>query len=942
MEQKPSPPPPPRSDEEEDGLMGCGMGGTGDIAGGDLDLMEEFLLATPGLDLSEFWHPGAASPFSPLFDIGSSVTTLTTPAPAAGEDDRDEAEMPSRGGGGLEVSPAHRGWTFQTAPQEVAVEPTVKERLRRALERIASQSQSQAQRGDGELLVQVWVPTRIGDRQVLTTCGQPFWLDRRNQRLASYRTVSMKYQFSADESARADLGLPGRVFVGRVPEWTPDVRYFSTEEYPRVQHAQYFDIRGSVALPVFEPRSRACLGVVELVMTTQKVNYSAEIENICNALKEVDLRSSDVSSDPRSKVVDASYRAIIPEIMDVLRAVCDTHNLPLAQTWIPCICQAKRGSRHSDESYKHCVSTVDEACYVRDCSVLGFHQACSEHHLFRGEGVVGRAFGTNEPCFSPDITTYSKTQYPLSHHAKLFGLRAAVAIQLRSVKTGSLDFVLEFFLPMKCINTEEQRAMLNSLSNTIQQVCYTLRVVKPKELVNDGPFEISQPTRPEFYAKSVHEDLDELCSGINVPGRTTSLEASEEVSSWIASLVDAQNKGGKGEIDVDLPFGFSKQDDEGFSVTAGWHTSPVMAPDGSMFSGFKRHEDYDVKENTCSSDPSNSNSDKAVEKRRTKTEKTVSLQDLRKHFAGSLKEAAKNLGVCPTTLKRICRQHGINRWPSRKIKKVGHSLKKLQMVIDSVHGPEGTVQLSSLYENFTKTTWSERELQGDVHFPASEQNFQLEPSVPDRPCEGRFTSHTSGSNSISPSCSQSSNSSLGCSSVPKTQQQHGSAPQLAVKEEISMDENQCSTLIKSASHAEAELQMFVEERPTMLFRSQSQVLLSEHKPIENMSNVQKARSDSLKIKAIYGEERCIFRLQPSWGFQRLKEEIVKRFGISQDTHVDLKYLDDESEWVLLTCDADLLECIDVYKSSSNQTVRILVNPSIQPLLNASFGQTGLS
>ncbi|KAF0912264.1 hypothetical protein E2562_013948 [Oryza meyeriana var. granulata] len=931
MEQKPPP-------SEEDGLLGCGMSGTGDIAAGDLDLMDEFLLATPGLDLSEFWHPGAspgASPFSPLFDIGSSVTTLTPPAPA-GEDGRDEAEMPSRGG--LEVSPTHRGWTLQ-APQEAAAEPTVKKRLRRALERIASQSQ--AQRGDGELLAQVWVPTRIGDRQVLTTCGQPFWLDRRNQRLASYRSVSMKYQFSADESARADLGLPGRVFVGRVPEWTPDVRYFSTEEYPRVQHAQHFDIRGSIALPVFEQRSRACLGVVELVMTTQKINFSAEIENICNALKEVDLRSSDVTSDPRSKVVDSSYRAIVPEIMDVLRAVCDTHNLPLAQTWIPCICQAKRGSRHSDERYKSCVSTVDEACYARDRSVLGFHQACSDHHLFRGEGVVGRAFGTNEPCFSPDITAYSKAQYPLSHHAKLFSLRAAVAIRLRSVRTGNLDFVLEFFLPMKCIKTEEQRAMLKSLSNTIQQVCYTLRVVTAKELANDGPFEVSQPTWPEFYAKSVHENLDEFCSGINVPGRTTSLEASEEVSSWIASLADAQ-KGAKGEIDVDLPFGFSKHDDEGFSVTAGWHTSSVIAPEGSIFSGFKQHEDYDVKENTCSSDPSQTNSDKAVEKRRTKTEKTVSLQDLRKHFAGSLKEAAKNLGVCPTTLKRICRQHGINRWPSRKIKKVGHSLKKLQMVIDSVHGPEGTVQLSSLYENFTKTTWSERELQGDVNFPASEQNFQLEPSVPDRPCEGRFISHTSGSNSLSPSCSQSSNSSLGCSSGAKPQQQHGSDPQLAVKQEISMEENHCSTLIKSASHAEAELQMFVEERPAMLFRSQSQVILSEHKPTENMSNVQNARSDSLKIKAIYGEERCIFRLQPSWGFQRLKEEIVKRFGIAQFTHVDLKYLDDESEWVLLTCDADLLECIDVYKSSSNQTVRILVNPSVQQLFGASFGQTDLS
>lgn len=259
---------------DDDGLLACGVMEMDDIAVGDLDLMEELFMAAPGFDFSDFSQPGpgGASPgscFSPLFDI-SSTTTTATPPPApepAGDDDQAAAAPPPR-----------RGWVFQPRHE---VEATVKERLRRALERIASLSQTQP----GELLAQVWVPTVIGDRQVLTTCGQPFWLDRRNERLANYRTVSMKYQFSADETARADLGMPGRVFVGRVPEWTPDVRYFSTEEYPRVRHAQYFDIRGSVALPIFEPRSRACLGVVELVMTTEKVNYNAEIQNICSALK---------------------------------------------------------------------------------------------------------------------------------------------------------------------------------------------------------------------------------------------------------------------------------------------------------------------------------------------------------------------------------------------------------------------------------------------------------------------------------------------------------------------------------------------------------------------------------------------------------------------------------------------------------------------------------
>lgn len=138
---------------------------------------------------------------------------------------------------------------------------------------------------EGNVLVQLWVPMKRGDQLVLTTYGQPFFVDPSCEKLVNYREISTNYEFSAEENSGQALGLPGRVFLGKLPEWTPDIRYLNSSEFLRVGYARCFDVRGTIALPVFERGGQSCLGVVEVVTTTQNVNYGSELRNICSALQ---------------------------------------------------------------------------------------------------------------------------------------------------------------------------------------------------------------------------------------------------------------------------------------------------------------------------------------------------------------------------------------------------------------------------------------------------------------------------------------------------------------------------------------------------------------------------------------------------------------------------------------------------------------------------------
>ncbi|KAG2323249.1 hypothetical protein Bca4012_058750 [Brassica carinata] len=781
---------------------------------------------------------------------------------------------------------------------------SVKERLLRAISGLEEAVP------DKDFLVQIWVPFQQGGKNFLTTLAQPHLFNQKYSSLAKYRHVSETYNFPADEGS-TEGGLPGRVFLQKFPEWTPDVRFFRSDEYPRIKEAQKCDVRGSLALPVFERCSGTCLGVVEVVTTTQKMNYRPELENICKALEAVDLRSSSNLKPPSNEslqVYDDFYYAALPEISDFLASVCRTYDLPLALSWAPCARQGKGGSRHSDENFSQCVSTIDSACFVLDEQSKYFLEACFEHHLLQGEGIVGKAFKATKLCFVPEVTTFSKTNYPLAHHAKISGLHAALAVPLKSKSNGLVEFVLEFFFPKGCLDTEAKQEMLKSLSVTLQQDFRSSNLVIDKDL----ELEVVLPVREDMVLS------ENPLTGAETAEALREIHLLQE-SSWISHMIKANEKG----KEVSLSWEYQNEDpkDE-FKLSSGWDNSQFDPTPNNIPSEAEQFQQrstsglrVDSSPRTESASTGSGNklgSRRPGEKRRTKTEKIIGLDVLRQYFAGSLKDAAKSIGVCPTTLKRICRHHGITRWPSRKIKKVGHSLKKLQLVMDSVQGAQGSIPLDSFYTSFPEL--SSPNISSNASLKINEQLQHL--NLPNE--NGGIAEDKPAQMSPSSSCSGSNTN---------------TSNTLHVAEDA-------DGVLKKA-HTEVELQNGNQDVTKCLARTQSHNIFKEP-PLPGSSNMSLRDGGGIKVKATFGEAIIRFTLLPSWGYSELQKEIARRFNIDDVSWFDLKYLDDDNEWVLLTCEADLEECIDIYRSSQSQTIKISLHDPFQVKLGGSFGSSGPS
>ncbi|KAL8138845.1 hypothetical protein V2J09_004846 [Rumex salicifolius] len=799
----------------------------------------------------------------------------------------------------------------------------IKERMTQAL-RYFKESTEQHQ-----ILAQVWAPVKSGNRYVLTTSGQPFVLGPHSNGLHQYRTVSQMFSFSVDEEPN---GLPGRVFSQKLPEWTPDVQFYSSKEYPRVKHAKDYNVHGTLALPVFEPSRQSCVGVLELIMTSRKINYASEVDKVSKALEAVNLKSSEILVQPNIQICNKGRQNALSEILEVFTEVCETYKLPLAQTWVPCrhrsVLANGGGWKKSCSSFdgscmgQVCMSTTDVAFYVVDARILGFREACAEHHLQKGQGVAGRAFSSLGLCFCEDISRFSKIEYPLVHYAKMFGLTSSFAICMRSKYTGEDDYVLEFFLPDSLTDSSEQHKMLDSILATMREHFHSLMVASGRSLEEERRLmeivDVSMDEGTDFEVERVAVSCP--TEPLAVP---ETLSANDKVTPEKDAVDESKNSAG---------------------------ISPSL-----------------VKETKKSS-----------ERKRGKAEKQISLEVLQQYFTGSLKDAAKSLGVCPTTMKRICRQHGISRWPSRKINKVNRSLTKLKYVIQSVQGPEGTFSLTPISPSSAPV------VVGSVSWPTglngtnqqqspSSKPFDFSDSRTDIPATTKPGSNGeeettlkeqfhkqssflrgfelsragSGSREASNGSSTSHGSYHGSPPTETTPQNscfpskemnfsstfnlptahHVAHPQESfggLLEDVGSSKdlrNLCSSII-DANMEEGILELGLTKPPTYYHHN--------NKPSTNATNPVMPRFGSrpemktVTIKATFREDIIRFKFEFSSNIVDLQDEVSKRLKLEVGTF-EMKYLDDDHEWVLILCDSDLQECLDIARSSGSNIIRMSIH-----------------
>ncbi|KAI7749894.1 hypothetical protein M8C21_014067 [Ambrosia artemisiifolia] len=385
------------------------------------------------------------------------------------------------------------------------------------------------------VVVQFWSPRSVDKHQVLATKDQPFGLGVASEELCFYRRKSEHKAFLVDEDhEEEDVGPPARVFKQGLPEWTSDLANYTTKAFPLRDCAIRCNLHGYLALPVFDPTTGLCVGVLELLTFSKLKDVAYEVEHIQRKGNLASPQAFKVFDGPTSYVSNEPSQNELDKIFDILKHVCETHKLPLAQTWT---LSPSTGYFAHEKVIEGCCSSFNTRCfgkvymsttlpfYARDTSMWAFMKASKKCHLEKSRGVAGRALSSRGSCFCGDVTKLDEEEYPLVHYARISRLTSCFAIFLHSVQ-GNNDYVLEFFLPL---NIKDSRHVLD-LVQTLKQ---SIKAASNFELGDESTMEVLRPPTDSSVNKMDSSDLESVVADTS---ETDFADVADQWSSTNASM----------------------------------------------------------------------------------------------------------------------------------------------------------------------------------------------------------------------------------------------------------------------------------------------------------------------------------------------------------------------------------------------------------------------
>ena len=501
--------------------------------------------------------------------------------------------------------------------------------------RLASTLDDISERLDVGSLVQLFVPklqSRTGGALVMLQTFKAFTRVKtvHREKFWKYHRMSEGFFFNLSPGGDSNLlGLPGRCFLHSRPEWTPSVCCYQPTEYPRLGCAIDCQMHSTIALPVYfdDPRVRPAMpfAVMELLLDQQVTDMGRVFDTCVGALRGNGLYTAGTDRLGTEDTMRAALGSKLSRVGEGNDVALENMCHALGFPLAQCWIPNDDGLL---------IAAGAPYC-VKDAMAFPFRQISSQISLLGGQGPVGQAYEQGTMIWVDDVQNGSQVDWPLQHATALLGLHGTctckIVLHQKHPRGGGggaagepIEAVLEVILPSNLLIAEQQRRSVDALWNYLQNST-ELR------LVTGGA---SAATRAASQAQAARG------GGAKATANANAARGGAELNSRSSDLTAAVGGDGDG--------------------------AGGRAHGGNLLAGIPLPGDANAEENVPTWG--------------------VTLEILQQHFSKHLKQAAKDLGVGSTTLKRICRRYGITRWPRRSLKsKQG----KLQQALKSLYTADG-------------------------------------------------------------------------------------------------------------------------------------------------------------------------------------------------------------------------------------------------------------